>query len=109
MNLFLKIFLFIVIFSLLFFGVRMSNIINLKILISDVSSVPWLYSTIGLIFGITSAFIIQSEWNNWDNLVNSVLFLNIFTYFPFSFYRSKKYSLGLHFYIKYHCFGISYS
>jgi len=35
-------------------------------------SIPWLYSTIGLIFGIISAFIIQKEWQRWNDLVDSV-------------------------------------
>ncbi len=67
-----RIVLFICVFTFLFFSIRILNIINMQKLVTNVGGIPWLYSTIGLIFGITSAFIIQSEWNNWNNLEDSV-------------------------------------
>lgn len=41
-------------------------------LLDNLNGVSWLYSTIGLIFGIISAFIIQTEWDKWDRLHTSV-------------------------------------
>lgn len=46
-----------------------------KIIISqsliDLNGVPWLYSTVGIIFGIIAAFIIEKQWDRWDNLVEA--------------------------------------
>lgn len=72
MNLLHRIVVFAVLFSLLFFIIRYFHIVDENLLKANVEGVGWLYSTIGLIFGVTSAFVIQSQWNNWDNLVNSV-------------------------------------
>lgn len=51
---------------------RFFHIIDATTLSANAEGVGWLYSTIGLIFGVTSAFIIQSQWNNWDSLVNAI-------------------------------------
>lgn len=72
MNLVSRIVIFIALFSVLFFIVRYFHILDENLLKINVEGVGWLYSTIGLIFGVTSAFIIQSQWNNWDNLVNAI-------------------------------------
>lgn len=40
-------------------------------LIQNNSSLPWLFSTIGLIFSIISGFIIQSKWNTWNELLDA--------------------------------------
>ena len=72
MNIVQRIIIFTLLFSCLFFFIRYFHILDENILRNNLEGVGWLYSTIGLIFGMTSAFIIQSQWNNWDNLVNSI-------------------------------------
>lgn len=68
----LKIVIFSIIYAVGFYYFRESSYYNYKILAADMGSIPWLYSTIGLIFGIISAFIIQKEWQRWNDLVDSV-------------------------------------
>lgn len=72
MRFFLRVFVFIFLFSLLFFFIRTSEILSITILLENLNGVSWLYSTIGLIFGIVSAFIIQTEWDKWDRLHTAV-------------------------------------
>src|SRR5579859_800402 len=72
MDIIKRIIIFTFLFSLLFFLIRFFHIPDDGILISNLEGIGWLYSTIGLIFGVTSAFIIQSQWTNWDNLVNAI-------------------------------------
>jgi len=72
MNIFQKIIIFIIGFSGVFYFVRTSDYYNSKILLADLGGIPWLYSTIGVIFSIIAAFAIQKEWDNWNNLVEAV-------------------------------------
>lgn len=72
MNIVNRIVVFAFLFSVLFFIMRYFHIPNIEVLSTNAEGVGWLYSTIGLIFGVTSAFIIQSQWTNWDNLVNAI-------------------------------------
>lgn len=44
----------------------------MQVLLSNLNGVAWLYSTIGLIFSIISAFVIQNQWNRWTQLEISV-------------------------------------
>lgn len=67
-----KIWFFIIIYTIFFFSLRTSNYYNYHILTTNLDSVPWLYSSIGLIFGVISAFIIQREWQHWSDLVDAV-------------------------------------
>jgi hypothetical protein len=41
-------------------------------LIANLSGVPWLYAVIGTLFSIIAAFVIQKEWEQWNNLVDAV-------------------------------------
>ncbi|NTU98863.1 DUF4239 domain-containing protein [Candidatus Falkowbacteria bacterium] len=66
-----KIIIFLVAYSITFYGYRTSSYYNYRSLISNIDSIPWLYSTIGLIFGMLSTFIIQKEWQQWNDLVDS--------------------------------------
>ena len=59
-------------FSVGFFVIRYFDIIPMHVLISETSGIGYLYSAIGLIFGIISAFVIQIQWDNWNNLLLSV-------------------------------------
>jgi len=72
MKIFQKIIIFMIGFSGVFYFVRTSEYYNSKILIADLGGIPWLYSTIGMIFSIIAAFAIQKEWDNWNNLVEAV-------------------------------------
>lgn len=72
MNIVNRIVVFALLFSTLFFVIRFFHILNVDVLSANIEGVGWLYSIIGLIFGVTSAFVIQSQWNNWDNLVNAI-------------------------------------
>ena len=72
MNSFQKIIIFIIIFSALFFWLHTSIFYNTKIIIDNLSGLPWLYSSLMVLFSILSGFIIQKQWENWDSLVDSV-------------------------------------
>ncbi len=67
-----KVLSFLLLFTIAFYFFRSSNYYNYKILAADLGSIPWLYSTIGLIFGVISAFIIQKEWQQWNDLVDAI-------------------------------------
>jgi len=68
----LKIIVFAIVYGVAFYFFRNSEFYNYRLLAADIGSLPWLYSTIGSIFGIISAFIIQKEWQRWNDLVDSV-------------------------------------
>lgn len=72
MKFILKIFAFIVFFSLFFYGLRETDFYNSKIILADLGGIPWLYASIGTLFSILAGFIIQKEWENWNNLVDAV-------------------------------------
>lgn len=72
MTLIRKIILFIVVLTLFFFIIRTLHVLALPVLVKDLGSIPWLYSIIGVIFSITSGFIIQTQWNTWDSLTDTV-------------------------------------
>ena len=72
MNILRKIIPFVAGFSALFYFARTNDYYNSKILLADLGGIPWLYSTIGMIFSIIAAFAIQKEWDNWNNLVEAV-------------------------------------
>lgn len=63
---------FAIIFSVAFFVIRRIDIIPMHVLLSETNGVGMLYSAIGLIFGIISAFVIQTQWENWNKLTISV-------------------------------------
>ncbi len=66
-----KIILFIVGFSGIFHLSRAFEYYHRNILLADLGGIPWLYSTIGVIFSIIAAFAIQKEWENWNSLVEA--------------------------------------
>lgn len=67
-----KILSFLVGFSALFYFVRTNDIYNSRILIADLGGIPWLYAAIGSIFSVIAAFVIQKEWDIWNNLADAV-------------------------------------
>lgn len=66
-----KIFIFLIGFLWMFVVVRFSGLIPEQVLKENKENIVWLYSSIGLIFGMVSAFVIQSLWARWDRLDNS--------------------------------------
>jgi len=64
--------IFLIVFTLLFIGIRQIPGMNLNSLISTGEGVGWLYSEIGLIFGVMAAFTIQSQAKKWDDLLSSI-------------------------------------
>jgi hypothetical protein len=67
-----KLLFFIVFYSLFFYYLRNSDYYDYRLLKANIDSIPWLYAAISSIFGIVSAFIIQKEWQQWDELVDAV-------------------------------------
>jgi len=68
-----KLLLFVLFFSSTFWLFR--TIDKGKILfvgLSELSGLPWLYSSISLIFSILAAFTIQKEWEHWNELVEAI-------------------------------------
>src|SRR5258708_29524833 len=68
---FIKLIVFILVFNLLFFSVRLFNLLPPLKLFENNTSLPWLFSAIELIFSIISGFIIQSKWNTWNALIDA--------------------------------------
>jgi hypothetical protein len=72
MRLIKKLIPFAVIFSAIFYFVRTSDFYNSRVLIENLSGVNALFGAIGIIFGVIAAFVIQKQWEQWDNLVDAV-------------------------------------
>lgn len=63
---------FFVFFTLIFFGIRQIPGMDFETLYLTTEGVGWLYSAIGLIFGVFAAFTIQSQAKKWDELSSSI-------------------------------------
>lgn len=63
---------FFIFYALAFYWFRTSDFFNYRMLVANLDSIPWLYSTIGLIFGVISAFIIQKEWDQISELTDAI-------------------------------------
>ena len=75
MKTFLKIILFIALFSLGFYVLKNQGPLffyNNKMLVDDAVGTGWVYSVVGIVFGIFSAFVILTEAERWSNLVDSI-------------------------------------
>lgn len=68
---FIKLLSFFAVFNVLFFSIRMFNLLPSVNLIENNASLPWLFSAILLIFSIISGFIIQSKWGTWNALIDA--------------------------------------
>lgn len=71
MQLFLKLLHFLTIYFIPFYFIRIIEIIPVEILKINTEGTAWIYSAMATIFGMVSAFIIQNQWNRWDNLLNA--------------------------------------
>lgn len=67
-----KILLFTIGFSILFYVVRVGEVIPSNIVAEDFRSVIPLFSGITVVFSIISGFIIQAQWHKWDTLIDAV-------------------------------------
>ena len=71
MRSFLQLLLLLCIFSILFFLLRFYGYIlgyNVSTLVLDVGGLAYLYSTVGTMFSVFAAFIIVSEYQDWNKL-----------------------------------------
>jgi hypothetical protein len=62
---------YIAVFTVLFWAVRMSNIIPQAKLDADMQSIPTLVGAGNFLFSIISGFIIQAQWRKWDILMDA--------------------------------------
>lgn len=65
-----KVFLFVIYFSTLFVLVKFTGLVPVQSS-NDASSLGWLFSVAGVIFGVLSGFVIQMKWSIWDKLVEA--------------------------------------
>ena len=73
MKLISKIILFLLIFSSAFWLIRTADHGKIVLMdLQDLGGIPWLYSSICLIFSILAAFTIQKEWENWNELSSAI-------------------------------------
>ena len=72
LNFISKIILFLIVFTVIFVTLHTFSLVKFDVLNNNLNGISWLYSTIALIFSIVSAFIMQTQWNRWDRLENSV-------------------------------------
>lgn len=73
MNYRTKFMLFIVTFIIAFSTLRIFDADLYKVAYEDLGGIPWLFSTIGLIFSILSGFLIQHLWDKWERIQKIVL------------------------------------
>lgn len=64
--------IYLIVFTVLFIGIRQIPGMSLNSLTSTSEGIGWLYSEIGLIFGVLAAFTIQSQAKKWDDLLSSI-------------------------------------
>lgn len=67
----IKLVIFIVAFTLLFWIVRLSNILPQAKLNNDIKSIPTLVGMVNFLFSILSGFVIQAQWRKWDILMDA--------------------------------------
>ena len=67
----IKLVVFVVAFTLLFWAVRISNILPVAKLNEDIKSIPTLFGAGNFLFSIISGFVIQAQWRKWDILMDA--------------------------------------
>jgi len=72
MNFSQKILIFVIIFSSFFLWVHLSGFYDARAVMEDLGGLPWLYSSLVMLFSILVGFIVQKQWDNWNGLVDSV-------------------------------------
>lgn len=72
MSFFIRTLSIFVIFTVFFVVIRLIPGMDMVSLTAASEGAGWLYSTIGLIFGVFAAFIIQAQAKTWDELLSSI-------------------------------------
>lgn len=72
MSFIIQILFIFIIFSATYFGLYQLPVLDLHALKSTNDSAGWLYSAIGLIFGVFAAFTIQTQAREWDELLRAI-------------------------------------
>lgn len=67
-----KIIPFIIAFSAVFYLFRTSDYYALNILGASLGGAPTLYGAIGSMYGLIAAFVINRQWEQWNNLDDAV-------------------------------------
>jgi len=67
----IKLVIFIIGFSLLFWIVRFGGMLPQSSIATDIKSIPVLFGVGNLIFSNISGFVIQSQWRKWDILMDA--------------------------------------
>ncbi len=73
-RLIVKILVFGFLFSLTFFLLHAADFTRslFREDLEDLGGIPWLYSAVCLIFSIVAGFVIQHEWDQWNDLLIAV-------------------------------------
>lgn len=67
----IKIILFVVVFSTLFWFIRLGNILPEYNLEQDLRSIPTLFAAGNFLYSIFTGFIVQAQWTKWDRLIEA--------------------------------------
>src|SRR5574342_614743 len=69
-----RIVIFSILFSSVFFVLHATDLTKAVIRedLEDLGGIPWLYSAVCLIFSILTGFIIQHEWDQWNDFVDAI-------------------------------------
>lgn len=69
-----KIVIFATLFSIMFFLLHAADVARTVIRedMEDLGGIPWLYSAVCLIFSILAGFVIQHEWDQWNDFVDAI-------------------------------------
>ncbi len=67
-----RITVFTILFTVVFYFLHVSDFYNQRVIMADLGGVPWLYASLGTLFSIIAGFIMQKEWENWNNLVDAI-------------------------------------
>lgn len=69
-----KIVIFALLFSIMFFFLHATDATKTVIRedLEDLGGIPWLYSAVCLIFSILAGFVIQHEWDQWNDFVDAI-------------------------------------
>ena len=69
-----KIVIFGTLFSIMFFFLHATDITRSVIRddLEDLGGIPWLYSAVCLIFSILAGFVIQHEWDQWNDFMEAI-------------------------------------
>jgi hypothetical protein len=74
MRLVAKTVIFAVLFSIMFFFLHATDVTKTVIRddLEDLGGIPWLYSAVCLIFSILAGFVIQHEWDQWNDFMEAI-------------------------------------